>query len=401
MPYKAGDKSGCTRPFDAIHVGDSAEFSHVLTEEDVAAFASLTGDFNPLHMDEAYAQKTSFRKPVAHGMLSAAFISTMIGMLLPGTGALWVSQTIDFVNPAFVGDTIHVTAQVRRKSIATRMIVLQVEVKNQNHQVLIFGQSTVKMVKMEEKSEAMDKKKCILITGASRGIGAAIAHKLAEGGHLVIVNYLNSYDKAQVVVDRIVQSGGSAIAIKGDVADPEDMDRLFSAVEQRGEPVTGLVHCAAPENAPRPFEELSWEDFQKQIDVNIKGAYHCVKRLLPGMIREQSGDIVLLGSIYAEGMPPVQQSRYVLAKSGLSALARSLAVEYGPKGIRVNIVAPGMTNTDMIVHLPEKVKMLTKMQTPLRRIADPVDIANIVAFLMSPAARHITGESIRVSGGAW
>src|SRR5206468_11500179 len=117
------------------------------------------------------------------------------------------------------------------------------------------------------------------------------------------------------------------------------------------------------------------------------------------MLQSEGGSIVFLGSIVADGTPPAQQLGYTVAKAGLSALARSLAVELGPKGIRVNVVSPGMTRTSMIETLPEKARMLAKAQAPLRQLADPLDIAQSVVFLLSPAASHITGETIRVCGG--
>ena len=106
-----------------------------------------------------------------------------------------------------------------------------------------------------------------------------------------------------------------------------------------------------------------------------------------------------MGTIYTDGTPPPQQARYVVPKAALTSLARCLAVEYGPLGIRANVMAPGMTQTNMIADLPDKIKMLTKMQAPLRRLAEPADIANGIAFLLSFASRHITGESLRVCGG--
>jgi len=339
---------------------------------------------------------------VVHGMLSASFISTMIGMLLPGSGSLWISQTINFLHPAFVGDTIKVIATVKKKSLATHMLVLKIEIKNQYEQSIITGESTVKMLKIEQESYSMitNKSKTILITGSSKGIGAAVARKLSEDGNITIINYVNSSESAEELVDEISSSGGRAKAFKGDISNIEEVKRIFKQTKNDYEPINGLVHCAAPENIPMPFEELGWEAFQHQIDVHIKGAFNCLKCVLPNMIEAKSGEIVFISSVYAQGVPPPQQARYVVAKSGLSALARSLAVEYGPKGIRVNTVSPGMTQTDMILHLPEKTKMLAKMQAPLRRLADPEDISNMVSFLMSDKAKHITGENFKVCGGS-
>ena len=161
-----------------------------------------------------------------------------------------------------------------------------------------------------------------------------------------------------------------------------------------------VVHCASPRNTLHPFDELTWDSIQQHLDVQLKGAFNCAQAALPDMVTAQAGALVFIGSIAADGVPPAQQADYVIAKSALATLARCMAVEYGPKGIRVNVVAPGMTQTNMISHLPDKAKMLARMQTPLRRLAEPTDIANAVAFLLSAGAQHITGETIRVNGGA-
>lgn len=402
MPYKPNQQVSRTLHFDRIGVGDEAELVHTLTQEDVQTFANLTGDFNPLHLDEEFARKTLFRKPVVHGMLSASFISTMIGMLLPGRGALWTSQTLEFLHQAYVGDTLRVVARVKQKSPATRMLILDIVITNQHGQKLVVGESTVKMLELEEEGKSMPNEatKAILITGGSGGIGTATARRLASDGHTVVVNYLHAAEKAEQVVMQITQAGGQAMAMQANVARLDEVEALFAAAEKAFGPIEAVVHCAAPSNVPLPFDDLEWESIQEQLDVQVKGAFNCAKVALPRMIEAQSGALVFIGSIYADNVPPTQQMRYVVAKSALAALARCLAVEYGPKGIQVNVVAPGMTQTDMIAHLPDKVKMLTRMQTPLRRLAEPVDIANVVAFLLSLGARHITGETIRVCGGA-
>ncbi len=402
MAYRNGDIIIRMPHFDDIKVGDVAELKHFLTKEDVQAFAALTGDFNPLHVDEEFAKRTLFHKPVVHGMLSASFISTIIGTLLPGGGALWMSQTLDFLRPAHVGDTLRVLASVKQKSPATRVMLLKIVVSNQLGEELIRGESSVKVLELRNEVNVMDSnaQKTVLITGASRGIGAATAVKLAEAGHAVVVNYHSSEGAAQQVVAKITQAGGRAIALKADITDPEGVNSLFLSAEKAMGPIHAVVHCAAPNNAPRPFEQLNWGSFQEQLDVHLKGAFHCAKAALPKMLEAKSGDLIFLGTVYNDGAPPVQQARYVVAKSALASLARCLAVEYGPMGVRVNVVAPGMTQTEMIADLPDKVKMLTKMQTPLRRLAEPGEIADAMVFLLSPGARHITGQTLRICGGA-
>ena len=388
--------------FGQIQVGDEATITHLLSQEDVDTFAALTGDVNPLHLDPAFARKTSFRKPVVYGMLSASFISTMIGTLLPGGGGLWIKQTLEFLHPAHVGDKLHVKARVKQKSPATRILVLDVVISNQHHQKVLVGESTVKALEVNDPEKSMEKEKAktILIAGGSRGIGAATARRLAAEGHTVIVNFVQATTEAEKVVSDINSTGGRALAFQADVADPGQVSALFQKVEDTIGPVEAVVYCAAPELLFHPFEALKWTSLQRQVDVQLKGAFLCAQAALPKMLEAQYGSFVFIGSIAADSTPPPQQTDYIVAKSALTAMARCLAVEYGPKGIRVNVVAPGMTQTDMIANLPDKARMLTRMQTPLRRLGEPEDVAGVVAFLMSPDASYISGETIRVCGGA-
>jgi 3-oxoacyl-[acyl-carrier protein] reductase len=216
----------------------------------------------------------------------------------------------------------------------------------------------------------------------------------------VVIGYNASTEPALALVDELVRAKARAIAVHADVARESDVVQLFTAATDAFGPALGLVHAAALPTLVRPFEALAWSDMQRQIDVQVAGAVHCVKAALPAMLSAKTGSIVFLGSVAADGVPPVNQADYVVAKAALQALARSLAVEHGPRGIRVNVVSPGMTSTDMIAHLPEKARMLTKMQTPLRRLAEPADIAHAVLFLLDARSRHITGETLRVSGGS-
>jgi 3-oxoacyl-[acyl-carrier protein] reductase len=248
-------------------------------------------------------------------------------------------------------------------------------------------------------NEKFTEPKVILVTGGSRGIGAATATLLASKGHAVVVHYQKSDDEAHALVKRITEIDGRIIAVKGDIAHEADVAILFKTAEDNFGPVQAVVHCAAPNPIPQTFDSLDWPTFQKHVDTQIQGAFHCAKHALPKMTASGAGVFVFLSSIFADGVPPSQQTAYVTVKAGLAAMARSLAVEYGPKGIRDNVVSPGMTRTEMISNIPDKVKMLAKMNTPLRRLADAEDIAGTIAFLLSPAARHITGENIRVCGG--
>lgn len=390
-----------TISFEEIYEGYEQSFKHLVTADEVDSFAQLTGDYNPVHIDPEFAKLTNFGKRVVHGMLTSSFISTIIGMRIPGPGSLWLSQTINFVNPTYIGDVIEIKATVTRISRSTRTISLAIVIVNQNGLKLVEGDSVVRMLDVNKtRKQNMDSgQKIVLITGGSRGIGAATAIKLADEGYFVVINYVNGKADAEKLVSEINADEKRSIAIQADVSNWSDVDSLFTQVESQIGPILYLVHCAAPIPVPQLFEELAWDAFQSNIDVQLKGAFNCAKRAIPKMLESNNGSIVHLGSIFTDGTPPVQQSAYITAKAALNSLTHSLAVEYGPKGIRFNSVNPGMTKTQMISNIPDKVKMLTKMNTPLRNLAEPADIANSIAFLLSPQAAHITGETLRVCGG--
>lgn len=388
--------------FDSIKVGDKRELTHKITIQDIQKFADLTGDYNPLHLDEEFARRTHFRKPVVYGMLSASFISTIIGMLMPGPGALWVYQDLNFLRQAYVEDNIRVMVRVKQKSPATRILVLETTIYNQQNQELITGEAKVRMLDLDKEELSMKTKETmvVLVTGASRGIGRAVARKLASDGHKVVINFLHSKKEASQLVDEIKKDGGNAIALQADISNKVEVETMFTKANKILGPIQGLVNNASKPINLKPFQDMTWKSMQEHLDVQVRGAFLCMQAALPDMLTAGGGSVVMIGSIAADSVPATQQTGYVVAKSALSALARSLAVEYGPKNIRVNVVSPGMTKTDMIAELPERAKELTRMQTPLRRLGNPEDIANVVSFLLSPTSLHITGENIRVCGGA-
>jgi 3-oxoacyl-[acyl-carrier protein] reductase len=213
--------------FEEIRVGEKAEITHHITEDDLQRFVSLTGDYNPLHMNDSYAEKTTFKKRVVHGMLTASFISTIIGTKLPGKGALWFSQNLNFLLPARIGDTIQVEAVVKHKSLSNRIIVMEINIFNQLGQKLIDGEAKVKLLEEEEgKVMDSDTKGAAIITGASRGIGSAVALSLASDGYGVVINYRSSQEEAEDVLKQVMDRGGKGITYKADVKDYQKVDEM-------------------------------------------------------------------------------------------------------------------------------------------------------------------------------
>jgi 3-oxoacyl-[acyl-carrier protein] reductase len=388
--------------FSQIQIGDQATLVHKISQEDVQAFADLTGDFNPLHMDEEYARKTEFKKPVVHGMLSASFISTIIGTLLPGKGSLWLSQSLEFLGPVYINDEITLIAEVKQKSLSTKLIVLKISVFNQKSLKIIEGESKVKVLETIKEGEAVStsKNQAVLITGGSGGIGAASARKIAQDGFTPLIHYHKNREEAESLLSEIKEIAPQAKLYQGNLENKAEIDQITQSIILEFGSLYGFIHCAATGSAFKEFQQLEWDNFQKQLDLQLKGAFYCLQNILPSMVDNKEGSIIFIGSSAIDGLPPIKQTEYIVTKASITSLARCLAAEYGPKGIRFNVVSPGMTQTNMIETMPEKAKMLSRMQSPLRRLADPEDIAEGVSFLLSHRAKHITGETLRINGGS-
>ena len=390
------------KPIEDYTIGDRAEIVHKISADDVEAFAKLTGDYNPLHLNKEFARRTAYKKPVVYGMLSASFISTIIGMKIPGPGALWTSQSLEFLHQVYVGDELTIRAQVKQISIATRTLIIGIETYNQNGEKIISGEATARILEMEQDKEEknVDSKKVVLVTGGSKGMGAAISKRLAADGYIVAINYNKSSERAIEVKKQIEADGGEAFVYQANVSDSKSVNEMIDKIENELGDICSLVHCAAPDNDAKKLQDLEWSDIQNQLDTQVRGFFNCCKKVADKMADlGLSGRIVAIGSIYADGTPPAYQTDYVVAKSALSALVKSIAVEYGPRGIAFNMVSPGMTETERILHVPEKAKLLAKMQAPSRNLQNVDEIADTVIFLLNQKTCALTGETIRVCGG--
>ncbi|MBA3660208.1 MAG: SDR family oxidoreductase [Gammaproteobacteria bacterium] len=391
------------KKFAQYKIGDSAHLIHKITEDDVTKFANLTGDDNPLHVNKAFARKTVFKDTVAHGMLGASFVSTLIGKHIPGDGALWISQNFDFLLPVRIGDELKVFAEVIEKHISQNTLVLAIQITNQHKQAVVKGSAKVKCLEWEEtetlQSQSLPDEKVILITGGSRGIGAATAKYLAAKGYRIAINYSQDHEGANSVVTDIIAAGGEAIACQADVRDANAIKRMIGEVKNKFGTITGLVYGATSKVIATDFHHLEWQDIEDHFNIQFRGAFHCVQAVLKEFLEKKRGSVVFIGSLAADATPLLKVTGYATAKAALQTLSKTLALEYGPLGIRFNVVSPGMTETGLIADIPEKTRLLTKMQIPMRKLAKPQDIASAIGFLISEESGHITGETLRVYGG--
>ena len=390
--------------FDNIAIGETRSLVRAITEADVRRFVEMTGDDNPLHVDRTFAEETAFKDIVVHGMLGASFISTVIGTQLPGPGALWVSQNLDFLLPVRLGDELTVSCTVTAKHKRERLLELDTRIVNQNGQAVLTGRGKVKVLAGKPKvsaDEPAERPAVAVVTGGAGGIGAAICRRLVADGNRVVINYRRGRDKAEALAAEL---NGDApgildIAVEADISTEEGARRLREAAVRAFGGVGILVNNASPRINPKPFAALEWADFQSHLDVQVKGALLMIKECAPLMAERKWGRIVNVTSQVVEGPPSSGWTSYAVAKAALAMLSRYLAAELGPQGVTVNCVSPGMTETSLIGDVPEKVQMMVARQTPLRRLATPDDVAAAVAHLVSDDAAFVTGHTLRVNGG--
>lgn len=387
--------------YSAIRIGDTARISHVITQHDIECFVELTGDDNKLHIDANFAQTTVFKKPVAHGMLGASFISTVVGTKLPGDGSLWFAQTLEFLLPVRVGDTITVVAEVLNKYDRDNIVELKTDIFNQHKQTVTTGIAKVKVVEplsapaIQEESQL---KKIALVIGATGGIGQAICRQLAADGFDLALHYHTNKQVAEELRDYLAERGTNCMACSADIVDALQTSQMVEQVSRKIGSLTLLVNCSTLKIPTIKFMSLGWEDVQAHIDMNVRGMFNLAQAVVPIFETQRHGKIITMTSQAIE-TPSAGWLPYITAKSALQGLSKALAVELAAKGITVNMVSPGMTDTELIADLPEKTRLMVAAKAPLRRLAKAEDIAGVVSFLASSKADYLTGETLRVNGG--
>ena len=227
-----------------------------------------------------------------------------------------------------------------------------------------------------------------LVTGSSRGIGAAIAERLSADGWEVIVHYNKSEAKALALAERL-----GTRAIRADMTVPEDVDALFREAGS-----VDLLVCNAGVMDYGLFTDVTEERWQRILGVNNDGVYRCCRRAIPHMVREKAGNIIIISSVWGVYGASCEAA-YSASKAALVGLTKALAKELGPSGIRVNCIAPGVIETDMLAQFDFADREALKEDTPLCRLGTPSDVAELAAFLASEKASFITGQIIGCDGG--
>jgi 3-oxoacyl-[acyl-carrier protein] reductase len=234
---------------------------------------------------------------------------------------------------------------------------------------------------------------CALVTGASRGIGAAIAERLADDGWTVAVNYSSDVAGAEAVADRIAARGGRAVAIGGDVADPAAVERMFTALESRYGAVLVVVNNAGTRD-DRMVTGTGDESWSRVLAVNLGGPFNTTRRAAGPMMRRRFGRIINIGSV-AASTPLPGQSAYAASKAGVEGLTRAVAIELGRRGVTANVISPGLVDTGF---LPDGAREWIN-SVPSKRAAEPREVAALASFLASDEAGYVNGAVFNLDGG--
>ena len=239
--------------------------------------------------------------------------------------------------------------------------------------------------------------KTALVTGASRGIGRAIALCLAAEGARVAINYAGNVKAAEEVKASVEAAGGTAILCQADIADSAAVEAMIADVVKEFGAIDILVNNAGI-TRDTLLMRMKDEDFAKVLDTNLKGVFYCTKAVAKLMMKKRSGRIVNMASVVGL-VGNAGQTNYAAAKAGVIGFSKSAAKELASRGITVNVVAPGFIGTDMTAGLPESVKEKMLTDIPLGRMGEPEDVASAVLFLASDQASYITGQVVNVDGG--
>ncbi len=239
--------------------------------------------------------------------------------------------------------------------------------------------------------------KIALVTGSSRGIGRAIALRLAHSGYSLCINCVERIGLARELAEQINSAGGRAVAYRADVSDASQVAEMLAEVNRSLGSVSLLVNNAGIAGQML-FQDITQEQWRRYLGVNLDGAFNCCQAVLPDMLHEKSGCIVNVSSIWGLRGASCEVA-YSCSKAALVGLTRSLAMELAPSGIRVNCVCPGVIDTDMLSSLPDGTLDELAQQTPMGRLGTPEDIAGAVAYFASEEAGFVTGQVICADGG--
>ncbi|WP_395790591.1 enoyl-ACP reductase FabI [Aquimonas sp.] len=406
-----------SRTFDELAIGDSAELCCVLTQRDIDLFAVVSGDVNPAHLDPEFAERSRFHGVIGHGMWGGALISAVLGTRLPGPGTIYLGQELRFKRPVRPGDAITARVTVRELRADKGIAVLDCECVNQFGETVISGSAEVLAPRERiewnpqrlpsaslhqggpDPLDLTGKRGLIVGIANDQSIAYGCAVALQAAGAELAITYLN--DKAQPHVRPLAESLGAPLILPCDVREPGQLEAVFAAIERDWGRLDFVLHSIA--FAPREdlhgrVVDASAAGFAQAMDVSCHSFLRMAKLAEP-LMRE--GGTLLTVTFYGSSRVVEHYNLMGPVKAALESAVRYVAAELGPKGIRAHAISPGPIRTRAASGIDRFDELLADAaaRVPARQLADIADVGALARYLVSDAARHITGTVIPVDGG--
>lgn len=374
------------------HVGFKKTIKKKISQEMVDNFAKLTGDYNPLHVDENYARVTEFKKPVVHGMLGANFVSTLIGMELPGKGALWLDQKFDFLSPIRVNDSLTITGEVTEVNIRHDILTIAVKITNQIGKTVIEGLGHVTLTEVsDQSSDHQEICRKILLIGGTSDLGETIIESFADQDLALTFTYNSNRDKAQNLYEKFQDRFSNLKFLQYDAKANGLLDDSLTR---------NNIIIYLPAN---PIHNFSVPDTNKKIidqelELSCFGLLKIINANVPYMKNERYGRIIALSSEIVSGKPTTGWLAYSIGKHALECIIKQCGLEFAPHGITSNAISPSLIDTNLTADIPKKAKTRIMKNTPTQKLTSTADVAYWIHALASDDSGQLNGQILRING---
>ncbi len=389
-----------------IHVGKKIFLEKKIDKSLVNQFVKLSGDNNPIHVDEKYVKKTVYKKIVAHGMLSESFLSTIIGTKLPGKGSLWIEKEVKFLKIVRLDDYITFCAEVISIDEQNRIAIINVSAKNQFgekvieslNKVLIpdnckISKNNKKKIRKKIIKPIKKNKKTVLLLGASGGIGLETLQMLLRDGYIVYCQY---YTDSYFLKKLKRKYKNKIFLLRLDINNNKSIKNFLDKINKIN--LTHLINCIIPKIYNISFEDIKKKDFEYYFSGVFYNLIEIINNVTKTFIRNNFGNIIDISTVYLK-IPEKNFLPYITYKGAMKHFIKGLSVELSGYNIRSNLITAGVTNTQQISNLSRRQKLLISAKTPLKRIAEPKDISNTIKYLASDESSFVNGATINVDGG--
>ena len=377
-------------------VGKTYTTSFNVDKNLIEDFSNFSQDFNPIHIQPDAARRYGYPKPVAHGAILISKISQLIGMKVPGAGAIWLSQEVKWIHPVFLDDNIKIVVKIKSFSKGTRVLGLNTKAFNQNDVNVMDGNAKVKIGTELTGKKLRVKSRKALITGGLGTIGGAICDRLAKSGFDLLITHRDKNEKALALKKRIEKFNVKCKLIKLDLLDP--IKNWQEKITSQGS-IDVFIHCASSNLNHGKAENIDIKDLRKQMRIGCESAIEIVNLVTPEMTKKNFGRLIFIGTSALKDPPQSGWSSYLMAKHALWGYVKNLAIELGSNGITANMISPSLTVSNFTIDISNRVKEVEAMKNPIRRLAVPEDVSETVGYICSDHASFVNGQNIYLTGG--